>query len=169
MDYKNYTFTIMKHINNMSDGNTLSPYYKESFCNLILSAFLYLNSEFTQLYPDFPTFYQVIKKNISNIKFVPIINGEETIWGKHIKNTILLKESMKTGDFSFLIKIFAHETAHAISYGNYSIGIIPKGIWQNTKYHYINELETEYLSIKFLEQNYKKVLRPLAYEKNLIL
>lgn len=167
MNYNDYAFTIMEHFENMPDGNNLSSYYKESFSKVILSAFLYLNSEFTHIYPDFPTFYQVIKKNIVNIKFIPIINREESIWGKHIKNIILLKESLKTKELSFLLKIFAHEIAHAISYGNYSIGIIPRGIWQNNRYHYINELETEYLSIKFLKHNYNDNLQVFKYEKNL--
>ena len=48
MTENNCAHAIMEHIENMSDGSSIPNLIKESFCRILLSAFSYLNSEFTQ-------------------------------------------------------------------------------------------------------------------------
>lgn len=181
-------FDKLKVYTNQIVNNSLySEIHKQVIAEVFYSAYKYLVDVHREIIQSFDFYCELLQNRLKEIDVINNDYESENTRGKSQRKNIYLRDSIlkdKARMYEF-IALFSHELAHIFSSGDNSIGLIRKKrkhIGKNSEsginimlkslqektlgsFHtYLNEMETDYLSLKFINKSFMNMKEIFNYE-----
>lgn len=165
-NFLSYLVKISLLLDNKFKG--ISDIHKELFTEAVFSLFEYLRREFPTLMYSYEEFENVIEKNLKKIFFCKKPGFDEHNYSSYKLKRITINIKLIDVDYEQLLCYFTHELIHCISNDANFTGFVKnivkrKGIVTNIIqdviydcdiYSRLNEMETEYIMIQALDENF---------------
>jgi len=131
-------------------------------------AYKYLVKSHSSCWKDLNIFCGRLDERLESIYTAETIGGLNGTKGIYVNKEIRLKSDILK-DRHLLMLTYAHELTHCLSESKNNTGIINsakpfKTIKRNFSHHFLNEMETDYISIKVLEEDFKLIDREFTYK-----
>lgn len=177
---KEYTDKIVK-------SPLYSEIHKQMIAEILYSAYRYLNDRQRELITSWESYCILLQNRLKGINVINNKKESKCKRGKSQGKVIYIRDTVladSNSQYEF-IALFSHELAHIFSSGNSSIGLINKkrrmfgrndgsGINIILKilqemtlgsYHtYLNEMETDYLALRFINAYFGHIKQQFCYE-----
>lgn len=146
----------------------MSDAHKELFTEAVFSVFEYLKHKFPTIICRYEDFEKIVERNLKKIFFSKFPGFSKKTYASYKLKYIAINKKLKSSDYEELLCVFTHELIHCISNDINFTGfvkntikrrgiltnIIQDAIYDGGSYSRINEMQTEWIMLQVLDDNF---------------